>query len=112
VLFRDRVQNLIAEYKVSAAAVRLSETYLKHKPKPNVLASMFARARIEGVVLEAARASGIPVHASQLVSISARLGSKSAKAYVTGGEFRGVDLSSKQPNRREAIVAAVSALKE
>jgi len=78
--------------------------------RKSVLESLFKRARIEGVVIESLSSKGIPVGLGAMQQISSRLGSKSAKKYVTDGEFRGLDLSEKDDELREAIIAASSML--
>lgn len=108
--YRDRVRTLIEDQEPDVVAVRYSETFLQRKPKPNVLASMFARARIEGIVVEAASSLHIPVMAGALATISAGLGSRRAKGYLESGDLRGIDLSTITKNRREAVLAAAAAL--
>jgi len=108
--YRKRVRTLIEEYAVDHVAVRYAETFLRHKLKPNVLASMYARARIEGVVVEAAASLNVPVLTGTLGTISAGLGSRRAKSYLESGEIRGIDLNGKPTNRREAILTAAAAL--
>ncbi len=103
---------MIEEHDAKVAAVRFGETYLQRGAKGKVLASMFARARIEGVVMEAARSCNAQVFIGQLAQISARLESPRAKAYLESGELRGISLEGKPQNRQEAILAAVSALGE
>ena len=112
--YRDRIQGLIGEYDVTTVAVRYSETFLKAKPKPNTLASMFARARIEGVIVEGAKSAGATVLVGALNTIRAALGSKSVKKYIeSDDEFRGIDISSiRNKQRKEAIAAGVSTLPE
>jgi hypothetical protein len=108
--YRQRLRTLIEDQRPDIVAVRFSETFLQHKPKPNVLASMFARARIEGVAIEAASSLNLPVISGQLGTISAAMGSRRAKSYLETGDLRGIDLSKKSANRAEAILAAVAAL--
>lgn len=78
---------MIEEHDAKVAAVRFGETYLQRGAKGKVLASMFARARIEGVVMEAARSCNAQVFIGQLAQISARLESPRAKAYLESGSF-------------------------
>ena len=74
---------------------------------------MFTRARIEGVMLETADAHGAAVIAGQMAMIRGGLGTKSAKAYLSEEDLRGLDWSTiKNVNRREAIMVAASALGE
>lgn len=106
--FRDNVRAIIEQHGPSIASIRFAETFLTRKP--NALASMYARARIEGVVIEAAQSMGLKVLVGSLTSISSRLGSRSAKVYVEAGDLRGLDMSGINANRKEAIVTAASAL--
>lgn len=109
--YRERIQTLVQQHSATTAAIRYAETYLGPMRK-TVLASLFKRARVEGVLMEALASKGVPVGTGALQQIASRLGTKSAKRYVVGGEFRGLDLSDKNDNLREAIIAAASMLEE
>jgi len=106
--YRERIKTMVDEFKPKTVAVRYPETYLRFKPKAP--SSFYARIRIEGVIVEAAQSSGVRVETGAWATLSSRLGSKSAKAYLESGELRGLDLSTKPDNRREAIIAAVAGL--
>lgn len=112
--FSDVHQNLMSVIKsqrANVASIRIAETYFGRKPSSKTLGGMFARARLEGVVLLACHAQGVPVVAGQLATIRAGLKSKSASAYLDQDDFRGIDWSSKKAKEmREAILAAASAL--
>jgi hypothetical protein len=108
--FRDRIRTLVEQYKPSAAFVRYGETFLPKKVAPNVLASMLARARIEGVILESINSHKINIVGASLSGISSKLESKHPKSYLENGDLRGVDLTGKPQPRQEAILVAVSAL--
>jgi len=108
--YRQRIQTLISDNRVDCVAVRYAETFLAHKPKPNILASMYARARIEGVCVEAAAQLQLKVLTGPLATISAGLGSRRAKRYLESGEVRGIDLTTKNTNIQEAILAAIAVL--
>jgi hypothetical protein len=75
------------------------------------LASLFRRARVEGVIIQALASKGVRIGVGALQQIGSRLGSKSAKKYKKeSGEFRGLDLSTKSDHLREAIIAGASML--
>jgi hypothetical protein len=108
---RARIQNMIEQHKPDAVGVRFSETFFPRKLSRGILDSLFARARIEGVILEVSQASGVTVvQGGAMQQISSELGSKRAKGYLETGEFRGVDLSSKPTHVQEAILIAASLL--
>lgn len=109
--YRERVQTTIEEHEVKIAAIRFSETFIK-KINSKTLGSMLSRARMEGVVVEAATSKGIKILTGNLNKISSRMNTKSAKAYVGTDELRGIDLSSVPKYRHEAVLTAVSALSE
>lgn len=103
---RGQVLQLIKTYSVGAAAVRYPETFKRSSP-----ASIDKRCRIEGVVIEAARALGITALTGALATISKNLGSSRAKKYLESDSLRGLDWSAHPKNQREAILVAASALK-
>jgi hypothetical protein len=109
--YRERIQSLVQQYGAVKAAIRYAETYLGPIRK-TALASLFKRARLEGVLAEALASRGIPVGTGAMQQIGSRMGSRSAKHYVEGGEFRGLDLSDKNKYLQEAIVAAASMLED
>ncbi len=109
--FSVNVKTLFLAHSPNVVAVRQSETFLQFKPKPNVLASMLSRARIEGALLASASESGLRILSGNLTTIRAALSTKSAKAYLDGDEVRGLDWSHiKNEKVKEAILAAVAAL--
>jgi Holliday junction resolvasome RuvABC endonuclease subunit len=108
--YRERVQTIIRQHQAETAAVRFAETFLRAKPAAKALASMYCRARIEGVIIEALRSAGIPVGVGGWQTISSRMGAKSAKAYTEAGELRGIQIGDKPAEMQEAIAAAVSML--
>jgi hypothetical protein len=109
--FRERVQALVQKHSPTKAGIRYAETYLGPIGKAQ-LASLFRRARVEGVISEALASKNIPVGVGSMQQIASRLHSKSAKRYVESGEFRGLDLSEKSDLLREAIIVAASMLEE
>ena len=104
--YRKRVVFLIEKYGVEVAGVRYQET---HGRRGNI-DSICRRSRIEGVLAEAASAAGLRVVAGTLNILSASLETKSAKQYLEAAQLRGVDLSTLQLPRREAVLAGVAAL--
>lgn len=108
--YRERVQTLIDTYSPKSAAIRVAETFLRSKPSPSSLSSMFARARLEGVVIEAAVSKGMGIMIGRLQQISSGMGSKSAKGYIGSTEVRGIDLADVPKYRHEAVLAAISVL--
>lgn len=109
--YRSRIENMITQHKPDAVGVRFSETFFPKKLSPTTLESLFARARIEGVILEVSKTCGVRlIRGGAMQKISSELGSRRAKAYLESGEFRGVDLSSKPEKVQEAILMATSLL--
>jgi Holliday junction resolvasome RuvABC endonuclease subunit len=99
---RGQVMDRIAALKPDCVAVRYPESFRK--------SNCDARIRVEGVILEACAASNVPVSSGAMRSISSRMGSKAAKAYLKADDVRGLEFPKKNPNCREAILVAVSAL--
>lgn len=109
--YRTSIRDLLTRVPASIGALRLSETFLSRKPNAKALDSMFARARIEGVILEALASKDIPIKGEKMQQISSAFGSKSAKHYLGEEELRGLDWSGVKNDRdREAIMVAASML--
>jgi hypothetical protein len=104
--FRDRVATIIDQHQPAIAAVRYPETFGGSRGQT----SQQARSRIEGVLLECANSKGLGVITGALKTISSKLGSQSAKAYLVQDELRSLDWSRKGANVREAILVGVAAL--
>lgn len=108
--FREKVQHIVNTYSPNVAAVRYIETFQPHKVQ---VVPLGQRCRIEGVVIEAVRSSGInQILTGPLATIAKNLGSKTPKHYLESSELRGLDWSKHKPYQREAILAAASALPE
>jgi len=105
--YRDRLLHIIGQYHPANVAVRYQEI----QGKANATAAR-KRARIEGVILEAANSRALPVMTGALDTISAKLKTKSAKNYLQQDDLRGLDWSKLNDHRREAVLVAVSALEE
>lgn len=104
--YRARILHLLDEYKVTAVAVRSAESFGRRgNSDPDR-----HRSRIEGVALEVAAARALPATASALKAIASNLGTKSAKAYLEEDDLRGLDWSTLNANRREAVLVAAAAL--
>src|SRR6266853_3731708 len=86
--YRERILHIIGQYHPATVAVRYQEP--KGRAAGN---SGRKRARIEGVVLEAANSRALPVVTGALVTISAKLKTKSAKKYLDHDDLRGLDWS-------------------
>lgn len=106
--FRNEVRSLIDQFKPEKAAVRFPESNAR---KSNSKGSS-QRLRIEGVILEAAQSKALSVITGPLATLTCKLNSKSAKAYLESEDFRGIDWSKISKNEREAILAAGAALGE
>ncbi|WP_019123723.1 hypothetical protein [Brevibacillus massiliensis] len=103
---REQFINICAEYDVKAVFVRTAETIGKQNLK-----SVADRARVEGVIIEAAASTGAAVGTGPLKTISSLIGAKSAKTYLDNDEFRGIDnWESLNDKFREASIAGVAAL--
>jgi Holliday junction resolvasome RuvABC endonuclease subunit len=104
---RKKSIHIIEQYRPTGVAVRY--------PEPKALGankdSAKARCRVEGVVLEVAAHNSLEVVTETLNTISKNLDSKSAKAYLSSDEFRGLDWSKCKEKVQEAILVAVSILR-
>lgn len=96
---------LIDNYEPDLVALRYAESFGRKATD-----SDRKRARIEGVLAEAAHSRGIEVVTGPLRAISQRLKTDSAKAYLDSGELRGLQLDRLERNCQEAVLAAISAL--
>ena len=105
--FREQIQRLVQAYSPDIAVVRTPETFFPRQPKYQ---GLYQRCRVEGVIVETLRSCGINVSTGPMGTISSKLGSKAAKHYLPNDEFRGLDWSNLDANRREAILAAASVL--
>jgi hypothetical protein len=104
--FRKKFTQLVEMYSPNVVAIRYPETVMR----PASQTSMHRRCRVEGVLVEAAQSSGLKVVTGALATISKNLGTKAAKRYLETSELRGLDWSKQPKNRKEAILAAASAL--
>lgn len=110
-ILRKRLITLFDLHSPSSIGVRLAD-----KPQRTAhLQSMFSRARVEGVILEAAFSSGIKkIIAGPASTIKSGMKTRTPiRDYLKLDEIRGIDVSGKKkPEFREAVIAALSALPE
>ena len=104
---RDRVLHLIDTYHPTAVGVRFAESFGGGAGNTD---SARRRCRVEGVVLEASHSRGLGVLTGALSRIGAKLGTRTPKKYIEGGDLRGLDLSALPSPRREAVLVAVAQL--
>ena len=104
--YRQRFYDLVGQFSIGALAVRYAELATPSRR----VDSDRRRARIEGVILEAAAARRCDTLTGAWKSISSRLGTPKAKDYVTSASVRGLDLSGMKKEAQEAAIVAVSAL--
>ncbi len=105
--FREQTQRLVQAYSPNVAVVRSPETFFPHQPK---YLPLYQRCRVEGVLVETLHSCGVQVLTGPMATISGKLGSKAAKHYLPSDDFRGLDWSKCDDKKREAILAAASAL--
>jgi hypothetical protein len=105
---RTQLLSAFSRYKPDIAGIRLSD---RPQGQSNIQ-SLFSRARIEGVVIEAAGAAGIKIVPGASATIKSGMKTKRAiREYTDDDEIRGIDLSNKKnQNLREAVIAAISVL--
>lgn len=108
--YRSRTKVLIEEHQPERAAIKYMESVAGRGRAPRSTDSTRKRHRIEGVVLQLLDQENIAVRAGPFATVSAGLGSKSAKSYVNSNELRGLDLTGRTKLAKEAIVAATAAL--
>ena len=107
-LLRTEVLNLIETHSPDVIGVRTSD-----KPQSMRYAqSLFERARIEGVVMEASASKGISVVAGPSATIKSGMKTKTKLSdYSDVDEIRGIDLTGKRnASLRDAVYAALAAL--
>lgn len=106
---RDRLLHLVKEHVPEALAVRCPE----HNSR-GTTDSHRRRFRIEGVLLEVAGSAELPAQGVAFATIGKNLGigRSDAKDSLEEREFRGVNWADVCKERREAILVAVSSLRE
>jgi hypothetical protein len=104
--FRTEVRGLLDKFQPDRVAVR----YPEPSAQRSHAISANERVRIEGVILEAAFSKGKSVLTGALATITANLGTESAKAYLKNPTIRGMDVSAIKDYRKEAILVALAAL--
>lgn len=106
--YRKRARLIVEKYNPGAAGIRSPEPVARGGGREGAR----QRLRIEGVLLESMDSCGVGVTTGALATISAKLGTKTAKRYLVSGELRGLDLSTIPAPAREAVLVAVAALPE
>jgi hypothetical protein len=103
--YRERVLFIVQNYAPDIVAVRYPEPVGRTSGD-----AMRRRARIEGVVLEAAASEGLSLYTGALVTISSSLKTKSAKTHLNEEEFRGLDWAKYNGMLREAMLVAIASM--
>jgi hypothetical protein len=109
-LLRTALLNVLKLYKPDCCGMRLSD----NPQSKGIIQSLFTRARIEGVCMEAIAEFGIPLTAGTSVTIKAKMHTKKPlREYASVDEIRGIDLTGrgqKNVEYRDAVIAALAAL--
>lgn len=108
--YRARTKVVLEEHQPERAVIKYMESVAGRGRAPKSTESTRRRHRIEGILLQLLDEENVPVRTGPFATVSARLGSKSAKAYIQSDDLRGLDLSGKRKLAKEAIVAATAAL--
>lgn len=107
-ILRTQILSLFTQFQPDIVMVRAPE-----RPQGlSNIAGIFARARIEGVILEAAGSQNIKAIAALSQTIKSGMGTKTpVRSYVASDQLRGIDLSDKKNALlREAAIVAISGL--
>lgn len=107
-LYRSQISLVLNQYYPKAAAIRYSEPNARGK----LTNSTRLRVQIEGIILQLLHSEGLNTIAGASNTLTANIGSDSLKKYISSDEFRGIDWASRSDKRREAILAAVSTLRD
>ena len=106
VWYSDQIALLIKDRRPKIIAVRYAEDFgVRGKREPDRV-----RARIEGVIMESAMRLGITVFTGALKEIASAMGTKASKKYLEQDDLRGLDWSTLDDKRREAVLVATAAL--
>lgn len=104
---RERVGQLIQQHGVRRVVLKEMEANAKSNR------NQWPRLRMEGVCIEVAASADTEPESLAWPAISSRIGAESSKGdYAASDEFRGVDLSGRKPDEREAVYAAAAVLEE
>lgn len=104
--YRSRLSTLIKQFDAEALAIRLPESF----GRQGNTESDRRRSRLEGVLMELGAANGLIVVAGNLKTIGTRQGVAKPKDELAGDDLRGLDWSSLNAKKREAVFAASCAL--
>jgi hypothetical protein len=110
VLLRTALLNVLKLHKPRHGAMRTAG-----RPQGmGAIQSMFTRARLEGVAIEAVGTYGIPIKVGPEQTIRAGMkATKALKNYSTDAEVRGIDITAKGRKNdtfRDAVYAALSVM--
>ncbi len=105
---RKQILALVDEYDIGVVGLRLIEPIARGAARE----SARQRARMEGIIMEAAESAGRGLIAGALATIGRYLGSEHPKAYLSQDELRGLEWKRRTPLQREAILVAVAALSQ
>jgi hypothetical protein len=104
--YNNRVLQLTEQHNIVACYVRTAEPSAKTK---SILIQ--ERSRIEGVIIQALETKKLRISIGPLATLSSKIGTKSAKDFIDGAQFRALDWEKiKNKSQREAILSAVSVL--
>jgi hypothetical protein len=103
---RARLATLVTQYQATAIAIRLPESF----GRQGNTESDRRRSRLEGVIMELGAANGMGVVAGSLKTIGSRQGVAKPKEELASADLRGLDWSTLNAKKREAVFAAASAL--
>lgn len=105
---RKQILALLDEYGIGVVGLRLTEPIARGAARE----SARRRARMEGVIMEAAESGGRGLVAGALATIGRYMGSEHPKAYLSQDDLRGLEWKGKTPLQREAVLVAVAALSD
>jgi hypothetical protein len=102
--FRERILNLLEQHRPAGGAIKYAEQVSRGGGD-----SGRARARLEGVLLQLLDEQKIEIFTGAYKALSGRMGTKSAKAYLSQDDVRGLDWSGLRQPQREAVLVALAA---
>lgn len=105
---RARLATLVKQYDATAVALRLPESHGRH----GYTEADGRRSRLEGVLMELGAANGLAVVAGNLKTVGTRQGVAKPKDELASEDLRGLDWSTLNVKKREAVFAAASALSD
>jgi hypothetical protein len=103
---RKQILALIEDHAVTVVGLRMTEPTARGAARE----SARRRARMEGVIIEAAESAGRGLVSGALATIGRHLGTPRPKDYLAEAQLRGLDWSGRTALQREAILVGVAAL--